>query len=72
MVKYEVLIISLGTFIDIHFTISPLVARKTDAAVRVDAVLTGASMETGILVTLIDIVLTVLDSCLLFGNQLCI
>ena len=66
MVKYEVLIISLGTFIDIHFTISPLVARKTDAAVRVDAVLTGASMETGILVTLIDIDLTVLDSCLFF------
>ena len=55
--------ISLGTFIDIHFTISPFVARKTDAAVRVDAVLTGASMETGILVTLIDIVLTELDSC---------
>ena len=52
---------SLGTFIYIHFTVSSLKARKTDAAVRVDAVLTGASMETGVLVTFIDIVLILLD-----------
>ena len=50
--------ISLGTFIYIHFTVSPLISRQTDAAVRVDAVLTGATMEARVLVTLIDIVLT--------------
>lgn len=49
---------SLGTFIYIHFTVSSLKARKTDAAVRVDAILTGATMEARVLVTLIDLRLT--------------
>ena len=76
MIKYEELMIYLGTFIYIHykkyilfvfsnrymiftFTVSAFITSKTDTAVRVDAILTGASMEARVLVTVVDIVLTV-------------